>query len=89
MRIIRNNQKQFSINKEKLHILKNKDNEYIKKHYNDSLQKHSDVSKTLQLLRQNCQFLNIRQKIEIYIKKCSNCQKNKHATYIKYEEIQY
>ena len=31
----------------------------------------------------------MRQKIEAYIKKYHNCQKNKHATHAKYEEIQY
>ena len=31
----------------------------------------------------------MRQKIETYIKKCINCQKNKHATHVKYKEIQY
>ena len=49
--ILKNDQKQFSISKEKFQILKNKINEYNKKHHDDSLQKHLDVSKTLQLLR--------------------------------------
>ena len=31
----------------------------------------------------------MKQKIETYIKKCLNCQLNKHATHVKYEEIQY
>ena len=51
LHIIKNDQKQFSINKEKLQISKNKIDEYIKKHHDDSLQRHSDVSKTLQLLQ--------------------------------------
>ena len=51
MCIIKYNQKQFSMNKEKLQISKNKIDEYIKKHHDDSLQKHSDVLKTLQLLQ--------------------------------------
>ena len=67
MRIIKNNQKQFLINKKKFQILKNKIDEYIKKHHDDPLQRHSDVLKTLQLLQQNCQFSNIRQRVEIYI----------------------
>ena len=43
----------------------------------------------MQLLRQNCQFPRMRQKVETYIKKCFNCQKNKHATHVMYEEIYY
>ena len=31
----------------------------------------------------------MKQRIETYIKKCSNYQKNKHAIYVKYKEIQY
>ena len=50
LRIIKNDQKQFSINKEKLQISKDNVDEYIKKHHDDSLQKHSGVSKTLPLL---------------------------------------
>ena len=31
----------------------------------------------------------MRQRIETYIKKCLNCQRNKHVTHVKYEHIQY
>ena len=88
-KIMRDNQEQFSIVHEKLQISKNKIDEYIKKHHDESLQKHFDVIKTLQFLRQNCQFSNMRQRVETYIKKCLNCQQNKHVIHAKYEEIQY
>ena len=89
LKIMRDNQEQFSIVYEKLQILKDKIDEYIKKHHDESLQRHFDVTKTIQFLRQNCQFSNMRQRVEIYIKKCLNCQQNKHVTHAKYEEIQY
>ena len=89
LKILKNNQKQFSIVKEKLHISKNKIDEIIKKHHNESLQKHSNVFKTLQSLRQTYYFFNMRQHVETYIKKCLDCQKNKHSTHVKYDEIQY
>ena len=89
LRIIRDEEKQFSVSKKKLQILKNKIDEYIKKHHDEPLQRHSKVLKTIQLLKQHCQFSQMRQKIETYIKKCINCQKNKHATHVKYEKIQY
>ena len=73
-KIMRNDQEQFSIVHEKLQISKDKIDEYIKEHHDESLQNHFDVFKIIQLLRQNCQFLNMRQKIETYIKKCFNCQ---------------
>ena len=74
LKIMRDEQEQFSIIHEKLQISKDKINEYINKHHDESLQKHFDVIKTMQLLRQNCQFPNMRQRIETYIKKCLNYQ---------------
>ena len=89
MRIIRDEEKQFLVSKKRLQISKNKIDEYIKKHHDELLQKHLKVSKTIQLLKQHCQFSQMKQKVETYIKKCINCQKNKHTTHVKYEEIQY
>ena len=73
--------------KKKLHILKNKIDESIRKHHNESLQNHSNIFKTLQFLRQTCYFFNIRQHVETYVKKCFVYQRNKHNIYIKYDEI--
>ena len=89
LRILKNDQKQYSIEKERLHISNDKIDEIIKNHHDESLQSHSNVFKTLQLLRQTCQFFNMRQHVEIYIKKCLSCQKNKHNIHVKYDEIQY
>lgn len=89
LRIIRDDQEQFLVEKEKLQISKNQIDECIKKHHDDSLQRHSSVSKTLQLLRRNCQFSHMRQHVEAYIKRCLSCQQNKHATHAAYGEIQY
>ena len=59
-KIMRNDQEQFSIVHEKLQISKDKIDEYIKEHHDESLQGHSSVVKTIQFLRQNCQFPNMR-----------------------------
>ena len=61
----------------------------IKKYYDILLQEHSRITKILQLLRQNCQFFNMKQHVEKYIKKCFNCQKNKYAIHVQYKHIQY
>ena len=53
------------------------------------MQKYFDVIKTIQFLRQNCQFSNMKQRVETYIKKCLNYQRNKHVIHVKYEKIQY
>ena len=73
LRIFRDDQKQYSIMKEKLQISKKDIDECIKKYHDESLQRYFEVTKIMQLLRQHCQFSHIRQKVEIYIKKCFNC----------------
>ena len=75
IKILRNDREQFPIEKGKLQIPEDKIDECIKEHHDGSLQGHSEVFKTLQLLRQHCQFPNMRQHVETYIKKCLSCQK--------------
>ena len=89
MRILRDDQEQYSIIKEKLQISDDKIDNCIKKYHDEPLQEHSRVMKTMQLLRRECQFSHMRQKVETYIKKCFNCQQNKHTTHAEYDEIQY
>ena len=72
MRILRDDQEQYSIVKEKLQISDDKIDNYIKKYHDESLQRHSRVTEIIQLLRRKCQFSHMRQKVEIYIKKCLN-----------------
>ncbi len=54
LRILRDESKEFPIEKGKLQISINKIDEYIKEHHDESLQGHLGVTKTLQLLRQHC-----------------------------------
>ena len=89
LKIFNDDQKQYSIIKNRLHISKKHINKIIKKYHDELLQKHFEIFKTLQFLRRHCRFHNMRQKIETYIKKCFNCQKNKHNIHKKYEKIQY
>ena len=73
LQVLKDSEKQYLIEKEKLHISNDKIKDCIKKHHDRSLQNHSDVIKTLQLLQQHCQFKNIKQHIKNYIKKCLSC----------------
>ncbi len=73
LQILRDNIKEFLIEKEKFQISINKIDKYIKKYYNKLLQKYSKITKIFQLLYQYCQFLQIKQTVEIYIKKYLNC----------------
>ena len=73
LRILRDDQEQYSIVKGKLQILEKDIDKCIKKYHDESLQEHLEMTKTMQLLQQHCQFPHMRQKIEIYIKKCFSC----------------
>ena len=88
LQVNKDKKEQFPINKGRLQISKDKIIDYIKEHHDLSLQEHSRMIKTIQLLRQNCQFSQMRQKIETYIKKYLNYQRNKHMIHVMYEEIQ-
>ena len=89
LRIIRDDKKEYSVVQEKLQISEDKINKCIKKHHDELIRDYSDVSKMLQLLQYSCQFLNMRQHVKIYIKKCLSCQQNKHEMHAKYSKIQY
>ena len=89
LRILRDDQEQFPVEKGKLQVPDDKIDECIKEHHDRPLQGHPGVAKTIQLLRQHCQFPNIRQRVEAYIKKCLSYQQNKHNTHARYGEIQY
>ena len=60
LKILRDDQKQYFIKREKFQILQNKIENTIKKHHDNLLQKHSKIAKILQFLRQNYQFFNIK-----------------------------
>ncbi len=89
LQILRNNTEEFSIEKEKFQIFIDKIDKYIKKYYNRLLQEYSEITKTLQFLYQYCQFLQIKQAVEIYIKQYFSCQQNKYSIYASYSKIQY
>ena len=89
LQILKNNKKHHSMIHDKLQILEDKIEQCIKKYHDEILRNHSNVSKIIQFLRRKCYFSNIKHHVKTYIKRCLNCQKNKHATHVKYEHIQY
>ena len=89
IKILRNDKKTYFIVNDKFQISKNKITEIIKKYHDDLLQKHAKINKTLQFLQQDYRFPDMRKQVETYIKKCFNCQQNKHETHAKYGRIQY
>ena len=54
LRILRDDQEQYSIMKEKLQIFEKDIDKCIKEYHDESLQRHLEVTKTMQFLRQHC-----------------------------------
>ena len=68
---------QKATREKKLYHDKDKIDTIIQKYQDRSLQKHSNIFETLQLLRQKCNFSSIKSKVETYFKKCFNYQHDK------------
>ena len=62
LKIFNDDQKQYSIVKNRLHISKKHIKKIFKKYHDESLQKYFEIFKTLQFLRRHCRFYNMRQK---------------------------
>jgi transposase InsO family protein len=60
----------------------------IRQHHDDPVHGHPGIARTMELIQRNYQFKNMKDKIASYIKKCADCQKNKHSTHAQYGESQ-
>jgi len=60
----------------------------IKQHHDDPVHGHPGIKRTTELIQRNYEFPGMKEKVTQYIKKCTDCQKNKHSTHAKYGEMQ-
>jgi transposase InsO family protein len=60
----------------------------IRQHHDDPVHGHPGVARTMEQIQRNYQFKNMKEKVTSYIKKCADCQKNKHSTHAPYGEMQ-
>jgi transposase InsO family protein len=60
----------------------------IRQHHDDPVHGHPGITRTMELIRRNYEFKNMKDKITSYIKKCADCQRNKHSTHAPYGEMQ-
>jgi hypothetical protein len=60
----------------------------IRQHHDDPVHRHPRVARTIEQIQRNYQFSGIKDKVASYIKKCADCQKNKHSTHAPYREMQ-
>ena len=69
-------------------IPKAQQQEVIKEYHDNPLYRHPRIQQTMELIQQNYNFKGIKEAITAYIHKYTEYQQNKHATHIKYREIQ-
>jgi hypothetical protein len=50
--------------------------------------RYPSITRTIELIRRNYEFKNIKDKITSYIKKYTDYQRNKYSTHALYEEMQ-
>ena len=63
----------------------------ISDHHNGPLLGHLGYDKTIELIQQRYQFLNMRKAMEDYIRQCTTCAQNKstrHKPYSKQQQIE-
>ena len=60
----------------------------IRQHHDDPVHGHPGIKRTMELIQRNYSFKNMKEKVTQYVKKCTDCQKNKHATHARYGEQQ-
>ena len=63
--------------------------EVIRDHYDNPIQGHPGVSKTIELLGRGYAAPKLRVRVEQYIKEYIQCQQNKAARHAKYRQIQF
>jgi transposase InsO family protein len=60
----------------------------IRQHYNNPVHGYPRVAQTIEQIQRNYQFSGMKDKVALYIKKCADCQRNKHSTHAPYREMQ-
>ena len=60
----------------------------IREHHDDPVHGHPGITRTIELIQRNYGFPGMKAKVSNYIKKCAECQKNKHNTHAPYGELQ-
>ena len=89
MRILNDNNEEFPIEYGKYLVPLDKELDCIRNHYDGPQNGHPGVARTTERIRRNYTFLQIRQKVSDYIKKCDSCCKNKSSRHAKYSNLQF
>ena len=75
--VLRDDEEHYPIVGGRCRIPPEQEQDCIRRHHDDLTAGHPGVAKTLDLLRRNFIFPDMKNKVERFIKKCSQCQRNK------------
>ena len=89
MQILTDDKEEFPISQGKYQVPPKKEEECIKWHHDAPNARHPGIHKTVQLIQRKFEFLQMQQKVQEYIKKCTQCQRNKASRHAKYGKLQY
>jgi hypothetical protein len=59
--------------KTNIDVLEELQEEIIQQHHNDLVYRHPSITRTIELIRRNYEFLGMKDKVTAYIKKCADC----------------
>ena len=78
-RLLEDEEEEFPISTNKIHIPQERIRECIREHHNLPEFGHLGILNTMNTIKWNCYFNNIKKHIQEYIMKCISCQRNKHS----------
>ena len=84
MEILQDNQEQFPVSRNKLHIPQERIWDCIRMHHDSPEHGHGGITNTIKAIQRNCHFKDMKKHVTEFVKQCEKCQKNKHSTHKKY-----
>ncbi|OQN95116.1 hypothetical protein B0A48_18806, partial [Cryoendolithus antarcticus] len=89
LRILQDTNEEFPISQGKLEVPGHEIDNVIRRHHDDTTKGHPGIARTMELIKRAFVFANMRQHVTGYIKRCTDCQRNKAERHAKYGHIQF
>ena len=89
LRIMKDDEEEFPISHDKYQVPEKHQEQCIRDHHDDPIHGHPGITKTIEIIRRNFAFPQMKAKVTAYVQKCRSCQMNKSSRHAKYGEIQF
>ncbi|CAD0055203.1 unnamed protein product [Aureobasidium pullulans] len=89
LRIMKDDEEEFPISHNKYQVPEKHQEQCIRDHHDDPIHGHPGITKTIEIIRRNFAFPQMKEKVTTYVQKCRSCQMNKSSRHAKYGEIQF